>query len=117
MASLATQSPPFVSCLRTIDAGIRFLSVEPLLEGVGTLDLAGIRWAIVGGESGPMARPMAPEWTESVRVQCQVQEVAFFFRQWGGWGAGGQRRAKAGNGRLLNGRTWDEMPAVVAAMV
>jgi protein gp37 len=107
---------PRIDYLRTINAGIRFLSVEPLLEDVGALDLSGIHWVIVGGESGPKARPMAPEWAESVRRQCQAQEVAFFFKQWGGWGADGKRRAKAKNGRLLNGRTWDEMPAAVAAM-
>jgi protein gp37 len=107
---------PRIDYLRTINAGIRFLSVEPLLEDVGALDLSGIHWVIVGGESGPKARPMAPEWAESVRAQCQNQEVAFFFKQWGGWGADGKRRAKAKNGRMLNGRTWDEMPAQVAAL-
>jgi protein gp37 len=107
---------PRIDYLRTINAGIRFLSVEPLLEDVGALDLSGIHWVIVGGESGPKARPMAPEWAESVRTQCQNQDVAFFFKQWGGWGADGKRRAKAKNGRMLNGRTWDEMPAQVAAL-
>lgn len=103
---------PRIDQLRTITAGIRFLSVEPLLEDIGAIDLTGIHWVIVGGESGPKARPMAPEWAESVRLQCASQGVAFFFKQWGGWGADGKRRAKAKNGRLLNGRTWDEMPTV-----
>lgn len=107
---------PRIDHLRGINAKIRFLSVEPLLEDVGVLDLTDIHWVIVGGESGPKARPMAPEWAESVRLQCHAQGVAFFFKQWGGWGADGQRRAKSKNGRLLNGRTWDEMPAAVAAM-
>lgn len=102
---------PRIDHLRGIAAPIRFLSVEPLLEDVGELDLTDIHWVIVGGESGPKARPMAPAWAESVRHQCQAQGVAFFFKQWGGWGADGQRRAKSKNGRLLNGRTWDEMPA------
>lgn len=101
---------PRIDHLRTIEARIRFLSVEPLLEDIGKLDLTDIHWVIVGGESGPKARAMAPEWAESVRLQCHEQNVAFFFKQWGGWGADGQRRAKSKNGRLLNGRTWDEMP-------
>lgn len=102
---------PRIDYLRTVRARIRFLSVEPLLDDVGALDLRDIHWVIVGGESGPKARPMKPEWAESVRRQCAEQEVAFFFKQWGGWGADGKRRAKSKNGRLLNGRTWDEMPA------
>lgn len=105
---------PRIDHLRTIAAKIRFLSVEPLLEDVGPLDLTDIHWVIVGGESGPKARPMAPEWADAVRKQCQSQNVAFFFKQWGGWGADGKRRAKSKNGRLLNGRTWDEMPATLA---
>jgi protein gp37 len=102
---------PRIDYLRTVPARIRFLSVEPLLEDVGTLDLHDIHWVIVGGESGSKARPMRPEWADSVRRQCAEQDVAFFFKQWGGWGADGKRRAKSKNGRLLNGRTWDEMPA------
>lgn len=105
---------PRIDHLREIDARIRFLSVEPLLEDVGALDLTQIHWVIVGGESGPKARPMAQEWAESVRGQCHEQDVAFFFKQWGGWGADGKRRAKSKNGRLLNGRTWDEMPRLPA---
>lgn len=101
---------PRIDHLRTVPATIRFLSVEPLLSNVGDLDLTNIHWVIVGGESGPKARPMKTEWAESVRTQCQKQEVAFFFKQWGGWGADGKKRAKAANGRELNGRTWDEMP-------
>lgn len=107
---------PRIDHLRTIPAKIRFLSVEPLLEDVGPLDLTDIHWVIVGGESGPKARPMAPEWADSVRRQCQEQKVAFFFKQWGGWGADGKRRAKSKNGRLLNGRTWDEMPATLGSV-
>ena len=102
---------PRIDHLRRVPARIRFLSVEPLLEDVGDLDLTDIHWVIVGGESGPKARPMKEEWADSIREQCEEQQVAFFFKQWGGWGADGKRRAKHANGRLLNGRTWDEMPA------
>lgn len=105
---------PRIDHLRGVKAKIRFLSVEPLLEVLGDLDLRDIHWVIVGGESGPKARPMKPEWADSVRVQCENQNVAFFFKQWGGWGADGKRRAKAKNGRLLNGRTWDEMPTLAS---
>lgn len=101
---------PRIDYLRKVPARIRFLSIEPLLEDVGALDLSSIHWVIVGGESGPKARPMKKEWADSVRLQCAKQKVAFFFKQWGGWGADGQRRAKSANGRELNGRTWDEMP-------
>ena len=108
---------PRIDHLRKVPAKIRFLSVEPLLEDVGELDLTDIHWVIVGGESGPKARPMRQEWADNVRVQCEEQDVAFFFKQWGGWGADGKRRAKSANGRLLNGRTWDEMPTEVAVRV
>jgi protein gp37 len=102
---------PRIDVLRRIDATIRFLSVEPLLEDVGKLDLAGIHWVIVGGESGPHARPMRAEWAENVRRQCLEADVAFFFKQWGAWGADGQKRSKKANGRELSGQSWDEMPA------
>ncbi|MGE4503504.1 MAG: DUF5131 family protein [Thiomicrospira sp.] len=96
--------------LRTIDASIRFLSVEPLLEDLGVIDLSGIDWVIVGGESGPKARPMKPEWAETIQEQCEALDVSFFFKQWGGWGADGKKRSKKDNGRILKGRTWDDMP-------
>ena len=101
---------PRIDDLRKINAKIRFLSVEPLLEDVGQLNLKDIHWVIVGGESGKNARPMKIEWVESIRDQCQEQQVAFFFKQWGGWGADGVKRAKQANGRELNGKIWDEMP-------
>lgn len=101
---------PRIDHLRKVPAGVRFLSVEPLLEDIGELDLTDIHWVIVGGESGPKARPMKEEWADAVRLQCEEQNVAFFFKQWGGWGADGKRRAKQANGRILNGRTWDGMP-------
>lgn len=104
---------PRIDDLRKIKASIRFLSVEPLLEDIGEIDLTDIHWVIVGGESGPKARPMKREWVEAIKEQCIEQDVAFFFKQWGGWGADGKRRAKKANGRKLAGRVWDEMPRIV----
>jgi protein gp37 len=104
---------PRIDHLRKVKAVVRFLSVEPLLEDVGKIDLTGIHWVIVGGESGPKARPMRQEWVESVQMQCEEQGAAFFFKQWGGWGADGKKRAKKYNGRQLKGRTYDEMPAAL----
>jgi len=104
---------PRISVLREIDASIRFLSVEPLLEDLGEMDISGIHWVIVGGESGPNARPMRYEWVQSIKTNCENQRVAFFFKQWGGWGADGKRRSKKGNGRLFDGKTWDQMPVEV----
>lgn len=108
---------PRITHLRKVPASIRFLSVEPLLEDVGQLDLTDIHWVIVGGESGPKARPMEKAWALAVQQQCEDQNVAFFFKQWGGWGVDGKKRAKAANGRELNGRTWDEMPEDVASRI
>ncbi|WBL25098.1 DUF5131 family protein [Zunongwangia sp. HGR-M22] len=101
--------------LRNIDVGIRFLSLEPLLEDLGTLDLSNIHWAIVGGESGPKARPMDPEWAINIQEQCDEQNVAFFFKQWGTWGADGKKRSKKSNGRILRGKEWNEYPANLIA--
>ena len=89
--------------LRHVPARTRFVSFEPLLGDVGDVDLAGIHWAIVGGESGPGARPMRPEWALAIRDQCVRQSVPFFFKQWGG-----AHKKKAG--RVLDGRVWDEYP-------
>jgi len=105
---------PRIAKLREIDATIRFLSVEPLLEDIGEINLTGIHWVIVGGESGPKARLMKPEWVEPIRQQCEEAGTAFFFKQWGGWGADGVKRAKKQNGRQLHGRTWDQMPELPA---
>jgi protein gp37 len=101
---------PRLDWLRQVPARIRFVSAEPLLEDLGTIDLAGIHWVIVGGESGPKARPMKPEWVLNIKRQCEEQSAAFFFKQWGGWGADGRKRAKKRNGRMLEGRTWDGVP-------
>ena len=103
---------PRIDYLRTINAKIRFLSMEPLLEDIGKFDLQHIHWVIVGGESGPNARPMKAEWVEAIQDQCAKQKVAFFFKQWGGWGADGKRRTKKNNGRELKGRIFNEMPVI-----
>jgi protein gp37 len=94
--------------LRRTGAHIKFLSLEPLIGPLNDLDLAGIDWVIVGGESGPGARPMDAAWVRDIRDQCRESGVAFFFKQWGGVN---KKRA----GRLLDGRYWNEMPAAVAA--
>ncbi|WP_020558846.1 DUF5131 family protein [Thiofilum flexile] len=101
---------PRINALRTVKARIRFLSVEPLLEDIGVINLQGIHWVIVGGESGSQARPMRPEWADNVRIQCEAQGAAFFFKQWGTWGADGKKRNKNLNGRLLHGKQWDGYP-------
>ena len=103
---------PRIDYLRTINAKIRFLSMEPLLEDIGKFDLQHIHWVIVDGESGPNARPMKAEWVEAIQDQCAKQKVAFFFKQWGGWGADGKRRTKKNNGRELKGRIFNEMPVI-----
>jgi protein gp37 len=105
---------PRIDVLRNMDADVRFLSVEPLLEDLGHIDLSGIHWVIVGGESGRKARPMKPEWVDGIKRQCDAADVAFFFKQWGAWGADGQKRSKGANGRRFRGRVWDEMPVLVA---
>lgn len=89
--------------LRTTRARVKFLSLEPLLGPLQALNLGGIDWVIVGGESGPGARPMDAKWVMEIRDQCRATGVAFFFKQWGGTN-------KKRTGRLLDGRTWDEMP-------
>lgn len=106
---------PRIDQLRKVDAATRFLSIEPLLEDLGVLDLSDIHWVIVGGESGHKARPMMPKWVRSIKRQCIEQGVPFFFKQWGTWGPDGVRRNKKANGRHLGGRTWDEMPGPKAA--
>lgn len=95
-----------VDHLRETGASTKFLSIEPLLGPLTDLDLSGINWVIVGGESGPGARPMNPDWVRQIRDHCIRAQVAFFFKQWGGV-------FKTRNGRHLDGRTWDEMPAAM----
>lgn len=106
---------PRIAQLQSIDAKTRFLSIEPLLEDVGSLCLDGIHWVIVGGESGHKARPMSESWVLSVKHQCEKQDVDFFFKQWGSWGRDGVKRSKKENGRNLGGRTWDAIPVIALA--
>jgi protein gp37 len=96
-----------IDCLRKTHAHIKFLSLEPLLGPLPRLKLKGIDWAIVGGESGPHARSMNKEWVIDIRNQCRKAGVAFFFKQWGGFN-------KKKTGRILEGKTWSEMPAKAA---
>lgn len=103
---------PRIAHLRAVNACTRFLSVEPLLEDLGQLDLCGIHWVIVGGESGFGARPMEERWVINIKEQCLTSNVDFFFKQWGAWGNDGVRRSKKANGRNLQGQTWDMIPAV-----
>ncbi|HUP62721.1 MAG TPA: phage Gp37/Gp68 family protein [Thermoanaerobaculia bacterium] len=97
---------PRIGHLQDSPARVRFLSVEPLLEDLGTIDLRGISWVIVGGESGPRARPMKREWVLRLLDQCESAGVPFFFKQWGGV-------RKHATGRELNGTTYDAMPATI----
>ena len=101
---------PRIVDLQQTRASVRFLSIEPLLEDLGAFDLSGIQWAIVGGESGPGARPMLEDWVLSVRDQCRESHVPFFFKQWGG-----VRKSKYG--RKLKGLTYDEYPPRIASPI
>jgi len=99
---------PRIEHLRTTQVKTRFLSIEPLLEHLGDIDLTGIDWVIVGGESGARARPMGKLWVESIREQCECAGIPFFFKQWGGFN-------KKKNGRVLNGHTYDDFPELTTA--
>lgn len=94
-----------IDFLRSVPAAVRFISFEPLIGQVNEVNLSGIHWAIVGGESGPRARPMSADWVEAIRKQCEQQKVTFFFKQWGGVN-------KKASGRHYLGRTWDDFPSV-----
>ena len=96
--------------MRNLNASVRFLSCEPLLEDLGELDLTGINWVIVGGESGVQARLMKEQWVFNLLKQCRDNNIAFFFKQWGTWGLDGIKRNKHANGKLLNGEIIQEMP-------
>ena len=108
---------PRIDRLRQVPARVRFLAVEPLLEDLGPLNLDGIHWVLVGGESGPAARPMREAWALAVRDQCLAVGVAFCFKPWGAWGPDGVRRDKKANGRQLAGRRWDERPEIAGALL
>lgn len=101
---------PRIDALRKSPAKTKFLSVEPLLEDLGKIDLTGIHWVIVGGESGHNFREMKPEWVENIYQQCKEQRVHFFFKQWGG-------ETPKANGRLLHGKTYDEMPEQITVPI
>ena len=103
---------PRIDKLRNINAAIKFLSIEPLLEDLGKVNLNGIDWVIVGGESGPKARPMKEEWAINIKEQCDRKEIPFFFKQWGTWGADMVKRNKKSNGRILQGKVWEAYPEV-----
>ncbi len=102
--------------LKKTPAQIRFISFEPLIGSVGEIDLSGIDWAIVGGESGSSARPIKEEWIDEIHEQCIEYGTAFFFKQWGTWGKDNIRRSKKANGREYRGRTWDEMPVKLVSI-
>lgn len=99
-----------ISALQESPAAIKFLSCEPLLGPLSNLNLREIDWVIVGGESGPKARPMQEEWAIDIRDQCNQASIPFFFKQWGEFNAEGNRRGKKRAGRILDGQFWDAMP-------
>lgn len=99
-----------LECLRDLKASVKFISCEPLLEDLGKLDLAGIDWIIVGGESGTQARPMKEEWVLNIKEQADAKHIPFFFKQWGTWGVDGIKRNKKVNGKLLQGKIVQSMP-------
>ena len=100
-----------IDSLRRIPkVSVRFLSCEPLIEDLGRLNLEGIDWIIVGGESGNQARPMRKEWAISIKEQCDADGKSFFFKQWGTWGADGIKRSKGKNGKNLDGKIFHSMP-------
>lgn len=101
-----------IDILRTLATPIHFLSCEPLLEDLGSLNLGNIDWVIVGGESGPNARPMKENWVLYIRDECEAQNVPFFFKQWGTWGADGVKRNKKANGCILQGKEHKQIPII-----
>lgn len=103
--------------LQNVPAAVRFISFEPLIGPVGDLSLENIHWAIVGGESGSAARPIREEWIDEIHQLCLNFETAFFFKQWGTWGADNKKRSKKANGRQYRGKTWDEMPYTASHQV
>jgi len=104
---------PRIDKLRQLKATVLFLSVEPLLEDLGIINLKNIDWVIVGGESGNRARPMEKEWIVNIKQQCEIEDVAFFFKQWGTWGADKVKRNKKLNGKEIDGKIWQQYPEVI----
>jgi len=107
------QGLPRIDKLRNLNASVLFLSVEPLLEDLGKINLENIDWVIVGGESGHKARPMDKEWVLDIKQQCETLGIAFFFKQWGTWGEDGIKRSKKLNGKLLDGKIWQQYPEII----
>ena len=107
------QGLPRIDKLRQLKASVLFLSVEPLLEDLGVVNLKSIDWVIVGGESGNRARPMEESWILNIKQQCEDKDIAFFFKQWGTWGADKVKRNKKENGKALNGRIWQKFPEII----
>lgn len=104
---------PRIDYLRQLKASVLFLSVEPLLEDLGIMDLSNIDWVIVGGESGNKARPMEKEWVLNIKKQCEENNIAFFFKQWGTWGADKIKRNKKLNGKEIDGKIWQQYPEII----
>lgn len=104
---------PRIDKLRQLNASVLFLSVEPLLEDLGVINLENIDWVIVGGESGNKARPMDKSWVLSIKKQCDEKDVAFFFKQWGTWGADKIKRNKKINGKEIDGKIWQKFPGKI----
>ncbi len=104
---------PRIDKLRKIKAKVLFLSIEPLLEDLGKVNLTNIDWVIVGGESGNKARPMEKEWVLNIKHQCEENDIAFFFKQWGTWGADKVKRNKKLNGKEIDGRIWQQYPTII----
>ena len=104
---------PRIDKLRNLQASVLFLSVEPLLEDLGVINLTNIDWVIVGGESGNKARPMNKEWAVNIKQQCETNGIAFFFKQWGTWSADKVKRNKKVNGKELEGKIWQQYPKII----
>lgn len=104
---------PRIDKLRNLQASVLFLSVEPLLEDLGKMNLKNIDWVIVGGESGNKARPMDKEWVVNIKQQCEIESIAFFFKQWGTWGEDKVKRKKKLNGKELDGKIWQQYPEII----
>ena len=104
---------PRIDNLRYLKASVLFLSVEPLLEDLGKINLKNINWVIVGGESGNRARPMDKDWILNIKKQCENKDIAFFFKQWGTWGADQKKRNKKENGKKINGKIYQQYPEII----
>lgn len=104
---------PRIDKLRQLKASVLFLSIEPLLEDLGKINLENIDWVIVGGESGNKARPMEKKWVLNIKQQCEEKDIAFFFKQWGTWGSDKVKRNKKLNGKEIDGKIWQQYPEVI----